>query len=328
VGADDLYDKFNALVRRHGAVRADSYLNAPLYYALTGRKGAWLHEGYGAALVVCQHPNVPDRLLVFPEMGEAGGKLAASVIARLEAPANGVQLARFTDRDLDALKGALAGEFNGAAIGIRKTEENTLDWRYPVHILDTKRVAALEGAAYARIRNKCRKVEETTETVPLDDPRALQMMRAAQKYWEGSMILRGRDRTSGTGEDLSGYYQALFTMIEASPDKFKGLVFIRDGRPVGFTVSDTPFEGTSNLLANLTDAAIPGIADFQIVATCRALAAAGTASLNFGGSETESLDQFKRKFMPHSSLEVHSAEVVYKKTEPDANVTSTKLAFF
>ncbi len=334
MGTGYLFETFNALIRRTNAVREDSYLNAPLYYALTGRRMAWVHEGYGATLVVCRHPNVPDRLLVFPEVGDAAGRLAASVISHLQPPANGVQLARFSDADLAQLKNALRNEFNGAVAAIETTDEPVLDWRYPVHILDTARVASLDGAPFARIRNKCRKVEDTTQIMALHDPRALQMMRAARKYWEGSMILRGKngngdgDPAGAEGGSGPDFYDALFKMIGEAPERFNGLVFMREGRPVGFTVYDTPFEGTANLLANLTDASVPGMADFQVVATCRAMAAAGIAYMNFGGSEMESLDLFKRKFMPHKTLALRSADVHYRPPAADDRVKSGPLLPF
>ena len=316
MGTSFSFETFNALIRQANCAREDSYLNAPLYYALTGRKGLTIHEGYGAVLAVCHHPHIENRLLVFPEVGNAGGKLTVSVLESLEAPANGVQLARYSTEDLASLSAAFA-ERNGSRVDcVKIVPEESLDWRYPVHILGTARVAALKGSDFAKIRNKVRKVESGIEVLSLQDPRALRAMRAAQKYWEGSMVMREKD-----GDDLEGFYSALFNRIGAQPQYFNGLVFMQGSRPVGFTVYDTPFMGTANMLANLSDASIAGLADFQVVATCRAMSAAGIALMNFGGSETESLDQYKRKFMPCKSLDLHSAEVGYALRE-DVNVRS------
>ncbi len=321
VGTDFTYEQFNALVRQPAVMREDSYLNAPLYYILTGRKGVWVHEGYGAVMVVCRHPHIKDRLLVFPEIGHAEGKLVASVLSGLEPPPGGVQLARFTTDDLESLKEALSQQNSKNRVDhITISEETILDWRYPVHLLDTARVAAMEGKGFTKIRNKCRKVEGAIEVLDLQDPLALRAMRAAHKYWEGSMFLRDQDEV----EESDGYYTTLFAMIEEWPDLFNGLVFMQGKRPVGFTVYDTPFMKQTNLLANLSDATVAGLADYQIVETCRAMEAKGIISMNFGGSETESLDLFKRKFMPSKSLTLLSAEVFYD-SRHDRNVRSGTL---
>ncbi|AEP10257.1 hypothetical protein MICA_1948 [Micavibrio aeruginosavorus ARL-13] len=314
------YEKFDDLIHRSSAVRDDTYLNAPIYYVLTGRRGAWLHEGYGAAMVVCRDPHNPTGLLAFPEIGqEARGRLAASVLCGLDPPPGGVRLARFTDQDLAQLENALRARRDDRVARIERIDETVMDWRYPVHVLDTARVAEMKGTAFMKIRNKCRKVEDDISTLSLSDPRALKAMRAAQKYWEGSMVLRELDDM-----DLSTYYTMLFSVIQKWPHLFGGLVFLRGDFPVGFTVYDRPYMGTSNLLANLSDAMISGLADFQVVETCRAMAADHIAWMNFGGSETETLDKFKRKFMPVKSITIHSAEVHY---EPrfDVNVRTTAI---
>ena len=301
-----LYETFNGLLRRPGAARDDSYLNAPLYYMLTGRGQVRIHEGYGAVMAVCPHPQVDGRLLVFPEIGPGKGRLAASVLTELEAPSNGIQLARFTEEDIAGLKDALSMRNAGRIETIIKVEETAMDWRYPVHLLDTIKVGAMDGAAFAKIRNKCRQVAGTMAVQPLSEPGMLQAMRAARKYWEGSMMMRGHFT-----DDMSGYYDTLFAMIAEWPHLFGGLVFLQGKRPVGFTVHDRPFNGTANMFANISDASITGLADYQVVATCRALGSTGTKSLNFGGSETESLDLFKRKFLPHKTVTVYSAEPCY-----------------
>lgn len=317
------FERFNAVIRQQSVAKCDTYLNAPLYYALTGRHGIWIYEGYGALLVVCRHPHIPDRLLVFPEIGvndaHAQGKLTASVISDLDVPAGGVQLARFNDQDLAHLREALSQKNNARVSHIDVIPENTMDWRFAVHILNTEKVARLQGHAFMKIRNKIRKVQDQTEILRLGDPGAVRAMRAAHKYWEGSLMMRDID-----GGDTSGFYKSLFTMIEEWPELFNGLVFIQGKRPVGFTVYDTPFMQTANLLANLSDAAIAGLADFQIVETCKAMAADGILRMNFGGSETETLDLFKRKFVPEKSLDLRSAEVFYANSY-DREVKSSML---
>lgn len=307
MGTEFSYEYFNRVVRQPAFARDDTYLNSPLYYVLTGRKGVWVHEGFGAVMVVCAHPHVADRLLVFPEIGNAGGRLAASVLGDMDVPAGGVQLARFNDADLKTLRDALGQQNFSRVDSIDPMAEPVLDWAYPVHILDTGRVAMLDGPDFTKIRNKIRKVEGDITTIPLDDPTAMRAMRAAHKYWEGSMVFRNL----GQEDDLSEFYLTLFNLIKQNPGLFRGHVYMQKNRPVGFTVLDQPFNATSNLLASLGDASITGLADYQIVTTCRSLAGDGVRFMNFGGSESQSLDLFKRKFMPVQSIIAQSAEIVY-----------------
>ena len=88
--------------------RVDSYLNSPLYYLLTGRKGARLYKNHHSAVVVCAHPHIQDRLLVFPEIGKADYELTASVLNMLNPPKNGVQLARYSEEEIKALQQRLS----------------------------------------------------------------------------------------------------------------------------------------------------------------------------------------------------------------------------
>lgn len=323
MGTSLLIEQFNARVRHDSVARGDTYLNAPLYYLLTGRKGAWIHEGYDAVLVVCRHPNVADRLLVFPEIGASGrkdkGRLTASVLSQITPPAGGVQLARFTAEEFEHVRAALAQRNDNTPNRIETITEEVMDWRYPVHVLDTKRVSALAGRAFARIRNKCHQVEDKVETIGLDDPRALRAMKAALKYWEGSMLVR-----DGAEDTDHSYYETMFGMIAQWPEMFGGYVYLQGRRPLGFTVHDKAFKGTANLLANLCDASLTGMADYQVVHTCRTLAAQGVTGLNFGGSETESLDAFKRKFSPKESFNIASGAVHYAPRR-DINVRSLTL---
>lgn len=300
------FEEFNSRVRDPGAAREDTFLNSPMYYLLTGRYGAQVHEGYGSVMVTCDHPNLPDRTLAFPEIGAADGRLAASVLSAMDPPRGVVQLARYSEADLKRLEEALARREDKTVAFVKAQEEMTLDWRYPVHILSTFNTAAMAGGSYNSVRNKFRKAEGRIGVVGLDDPAAPRLMRAAVKYWEGGRIYQGHDLDGETA-----FFETLIRMIEEWPHLFKGSIFMDGRRPVGFSVCDTPFADTANLLANLTDTSVSGLAEFQVVSTCRALAAEGVAYLNRGGSETETLDQFKRKFNPVRSLAVHSAEVVY-----------------
>lgn len=315
------YDFLVSSLRTEGQVKEDSYLNAPLYYILTGRKGAWIYKGFKSALIVCVHPQVANKFLVFPELGKADYELTASVLAKLTPPENGIQLARHTEEELINLKHQLAKLSYTPVSGIEIREERNMDWRYPVRILDTEIVSAMEGIRFDRLRNKFRAAARDIQVVELTRENALREMRAALKFWEGTMISRDREV-----EGMSEMYHALFEVLKTCPQGIQGLFFYQGKRPVGFSVWDEPYMKTANLFVNLADTTIRGLADFQIVNACRKLHGNDIKYMNLGGSEVESLDAFKTKFTPVKSVRILSADVVYRQPANDGIETAVIIA--
>lgn len=112
---------------------------------------------------------------------------------------------------------------------------------------------------------------------------------------------------------MSDFYVELFKVMEDYPEMLQGLLFMDGKKPLGFSIWDQPTDHTSNLLANLADGSVTGLADYQTVTTCRTLNDQGIRYLNRGGSETRNLDGFKVKFKPVKTLDIFSADVIYKK---------------
>ena len=300
------YDFLKALVHGKDSAREDTYLNSPLYYMLTGRKGTWLYQDDKSSLIVCAHPHIEERLMVFPEIGRADYALTSSVLGALPKQENGVQLARYSDADLSTLKRQLARTDNRKVAGLTVREETMMDWRYPVHILDTDVVSVMEGSDFAKIRNKFRKAADGLTHTPINAEEDLRTMRAAVKFWEGTMIFNNKE-TDG----MSDFYHALFDTVSDHPDHIEGMIYLQGRRPVGMTLWDQPQEQTANIFVNLGDTSITGLSDFQLVTTCQRLQDHGVNFANMGGSEIESLDAFKRKFMPARSIPLLSADIIY-----------------
>ena len=290
--------------------KVDSYLNSALYYMITGRRGAWAYKNEDCVLIICAHPHIDDRLMVFPEIGRGDYTLTASVLNMLDVPANGVQLARYSEADLVALRSQLSKLNDTSVSDLRVGEEAVMDWRYPVHILDTEKVAAMDGSDFKQVRKKFRHAARDVTHVPLRQENALRLMRSALKFWEGNMIYNTKDT-----DDMSEFYLALFEIMERNPESIDGLFFMQGRKPLGFSVWDVPQADTANFLVSLCDTSVAGLSDYQVVSSCQDLHARGVKYLNKGGSETPSLDAFKAKFMPARSLDILSAEVVYRQAE-------------
>ena len=250
--------------------------------------------------------------MVFPEIGKADYELTASVLGMLTPPKNGIQLARHSMQDIVAIKREIADRTYTTVSGIQTRDETVEDWRYPVRIFDTALITAMEGRKFKNIRNKFRTAAQNIEAIPLEPGSALSHMRAALKFWEGTMIANQKDHPN-----MSGMYEELFRIAAARPESVNGLYFCQGKRPVGLSIWDTPYADTANLVANLSDTSVTGLSEFQVVSACRTLDEQGVKYLNRGGSEREGLDDFKVKFNPVKTVKILSAEVTYHKPVND-----------
>ncbi|MGB0720706.1 MAG: hypothetical protein ACPGRX_09535, partial [Bdellovibrionales bacterium] len=276
---------------------ADSYLSSALYYLLTGRRGLKLYKNDTSALIVCTHPHVEDCLLVFPEIGKGDYQLTASVLGMLRHAPETVQLARYTQGNLQALRQRLSSPGYISDIALNVTEETLMDWRFPMRILDTAVVSDMSGHRFIKIRNKVKRASQSVTFQSIEPQNGLPMMRSALKFWEGTMIARGLET-----DDISKFYETLFRVYASAPHCISGLAFFEGKRPVGLSLWDRTRPDTGNLLVNLADTSITGLSDFQLVNTCKVLRDNGIAFLNTGGSEIETLDSFKSKYQPAQSV--------------------------
>ncbi len=287
--------------------KLDSYLNSPLYYMITGRRGAYVYRGEHSLFVLCDHPHIEDRKIIFPELGKADYELTASFLNTEKPPKNGFQLARYTEEDLKALRKRLAEITYSPVSGIVLTEETALDWRYPVRILDTETVSKMEGGNFKTLRKRFKKHNGDIECVPLNAENGLRYMRAALKFWEGAMIMDEKDTP-----DMSDFYHEYFKIVEQNPEQTKGLLFKQGHRPLGFCAWDQTQQDTANSFINVGDFKnVNGLSDYQTVILCIKLLENGIRRLNLGGSELQSLDSFKAKFKPVATLPLLSADVIY-----------------
>lgn len=285
----------------------DSYIRSLGYYLLTGRKGAHLYQDGHSQLIVCEHPHIEDRLLVFPEINGTGA-LTVKVLNDIHVPSGGIQLARYTDQDLARLTLAARNLTASKKIITQEIEEKILDWKYPARILDTATTAALQGKAFDKLRNKINKIATHIDILPLRSKEGHRAIRASLMFWVGSMIYGEKE----TGHDLIGFYETLLQAVQQYPDLFDGLVFLAGGEPAGFTVWDAPINNAVNAMASLSRTSVKGLSEYQTVAACRTLIAQNVHSYNMGGSETGGLDQYKMKFRPARSIMLRSYEVTLR----------------
>jgi len=284
----------------------DSYIASPLYFKLTGRKGAWSYTSPDSQVIVTRHPHIVNTLMVFPEVGLRHYNLTACVLKKLIKSQHDIQLCRYTSDDLKRLDSALNALDYNLIHSIEIIEEDIMDWKYPLHILDIPSLAQLHGNRFEKIRNKYNAAKKIIKAISLEKQSAVKKMRGALKFWEGNMIIADKET-----DDMSDFYHQFFRIIDRYNGPFEGMMFYEGNCPVGFSVWEKISKDTANSFINLGDTSIKGLSDFQIVETCRHLNMQGIKYLNVGGSETESLDAYKRKFKPCKSIQLYSAKVNY-----------------
>lgn len=280
----------------------DSYLLSPIYYRLTGRKGAWVYYNEISFVIVIRHPHVNNSLMIFPEVRDGSDfSLTAEIIQDINVGKNEIYLCRYTDLEFAKLNSQLTNN-----LALEKVVEENLDWKYPLHILDTQIVSELKGSGFQKIRNRCSRVGNQIDIIPIEGKNQLGLMNSILKSWEERLRLTGNEI-----EDMFGFYHELFSLFQDGFE-MRGLCFMQQGHPMGFTIWDVCCNGMANLFVNISDPTIAGAPDFQLVTTCRYLQELGIQLLNIGGSELETLDIFKKKYMPVISHMVFTYKLVCK----------------
>ena len=287
----------------------DTFCRSLPYYLLTGRSGAKAYHQNNAKVIVAQHPHDSNITFVFPEVN-GNGDLTVKILNELAFEKRHVQLARYTEKDYSQLQEAIERDSLRFVKSILLKPEDIMDWKYPAHVIDTKKVAELKGKEFSKLRNKFNQASGKFDEIPLSHPDAIKNIRASIFIWVGLIIHSGNE----SGEDMTSFYQTLVKTIEFLPNVFDGFVLNHKGEPAGFSVWDN-VDNTANALAGLSRRSMSGMSEYQIVNTCKKLQEAGIEHYNLGGSETSELDQFKLKFRPIDSISMSTYDVDYYSLE-------------
>lgn len=282
----------------------DSYLTSLNYYLYTGRKGLWLYKNGGQFVIVCWHPNIQNKILLFLHNCQNNQAILHELLGFIPQPSNGILVARNPSDDNEDRSSYL---LNRRKITMCNIEEKALDWQYPVHILSTSSVAGLIGSKYMNIRNRIRQLKNyKIEALPFD---ALHHSRAIENLFHRWAQKSAIDPTEY--ENLYAPYESLLMRSIADPSLLSGLMIFVDGalHAVGLWDVSNASSKTANLFINLCSTDFKGLSELLIHKCCQILAVQDIERLNLGGSETARLDAYKRKFQPVISIALNSIEV-------------------
>lgn len=281
----------------------DSYATSMAYYAYTGRRGLWFYRHTPRTYIpFCWHPNVDGQILIFPPCGpEKSYRAIEALMNDLPSPPAGFRLARFGSAD----QAAMQHEMVFSSQSFVRVKEKVLDWIYPSHILSTNKAASLVGHDYMLIRNRLRQVKKhETHFEPLTAAHSFAVTQLARRW----AVLHADESDSLI--DLTSPYSEMLNLVRTKELGLKGLVFFVDGEIQAATIWDvsnreTP---TANIFMNLCNKTIKGLSELAIHTTAEHLAAQGVQYMNLGGSESEGLDHYKKKFHPVRSINLCSLE--------------------
>lgn len=258
--------------------------------------------------MTCHHPNEPNTVLILPEIGVANGTLLNRAILHFISSDMRVHLVRIQHDHMGALiedsLGRQERRYHDYAFQIEKR----LDWAYPVRIFDCARIISQEGKDYERLRRRYNHFTSrfNIECIPLKE-----FQQKHKSEWTSALMKSAAIKFKIQSMD-SDYYYTLFELMSIYPDLYDGLIFYDKNHCVGLSVWEIPIAEEAISLINISDLSYKYLSVFQVVQSCIKAKGNGINYLNFGGSETEGLDRFKRSiFKPVRSLTLLSARVLY-----------------
>jgi len=291
----------------------DSYLTSPVYYALTGRKGLWIYQDGNTIVPLCWHPNVDGQILIFPPQGENNQDILKKLLTEIPVPPAGLRIARLKKEDLNSPLMQNAKGVLGRSVSLSFVEENVLDWRYPVRTLSTERVKNMQGSAFMRARNHLKQLEQhKISVVPLSTFYESQIIEFAHRW--------ARNRTNDPTEikELISPYEEAMNLLKDEAFRLGGHIFFVDNCVQAVTMWEHPNNTLkiANAWVSLCNTKCKGLSEFVMKTTAEALWDIGVPYVNYGGSETKGLDDYKNKYVPAYSLDLCSVDVAIKGVDP------------
>lgn len=250
--------------------------------------------------------------MVFPEIADKATQELGHLIARNAARQGArVHFARLTSLQRDRLIYAPEPKAHDAEFELADVDEEVLDWRFPVHVLDTFEVMARKGALFERLRQRLRKVDRSRITsISLDSQKHHCAVAALLTEWANDY-----GHAEYSTEDIVAPVLRLLEMHSQFWDGIRGQLVTLDGEPAAFGLWETPVfpGGPANELASVATRRFPGLSEWRTVLLCEELCTLGISRLNVGGSETHGLDRYKRKFGPCNSIPLTTVALIKKR---------------
>jgi hypothetical protein len=291
----------------------DVYCRSVLYFALTGRGEVWIAKHSSQYMVLLPHPNVSGTLLVFFPFASDAFSLLEHVrtLCKLGSFLTGFKhhfLARIPEfvaeealRPSSHLHGDLCDK-------LERVDEEKLDWAYPSYDIDLPKLVDPRGGKLKTFRKKVRKFShrdiEIIRPKDLEGSELRRAVRQVNKGWIRAKLGSGNSHQilGVRRRELMECYHALARLNSDSAIAIDGLLLKRRSDYVAFSFWErTKTSQVVPCLAALTCSYEKGLSEYLYYCIAKCLMSQGYHSMCIGGSETASLDQFKKKLDPINS---------------------------
>jgi hypothetical protein len=299
---DRINDFFDLRQILSASATKDAYCRSPLYFSFTGRGNVWTVKCNNGYLILLPHPNITNTLLVFFPFVSSALELTEQ-IERLRNFSS--FLTKYKEVLLARIPETIAVGIDCAKAKAQHVDERKLDWVYPCYDLSVERLLNPQGPDLSIYRNKIGKFRKhgieviTAKNLP---PHKLRIaVRQINKSWiklkSGAWLPDQRITT----RELIGPYRALARLSEDVTSDIDGIFLKRENDYIAFSFWEKPRNwDTVPCFASLTSSYEPGLSEYLYRCTAECVKDR-YRYISIGGSETASLDRFKRKFAPEKT---------------------------
>jgi len=278
---------------------ADSYVKSACYMLFTGRRGLWLYRANKWQSFVCLHPNINDRLLIFPPVGELDFAEYAAFVKKLRKSGAKLDFCRFENLDIIAPLGAVG-------VKLVPVIEQKLDWMYPCVILSTERVVALIGAGFENVRGRLRQIDQKSVVVrDIDIKRDKEEITNFVGRW-------AKNKDAQYIENYLSPYICLLDLMESGLVTLYGRLIYYNNKLSGFSIYERPASdlNIANAFSFIGDHDTKGMSEYVVWDMCQKLLSDKVSKVNLGGSENFGLNRFKNKFDPIKLVKIYTLNEV------------------
>lgn len=284
---------------------SDPFAQSPYYFAMTGRNGLWVYGNESSGIILAKHPNRAERVLAFEPFGADADGILRSFLSKNIVTSGRLSFARVTDAFEKKLRTLVENRF------LVQEGEDVLDWIYPVHIIDLDALKVHEGGAYNNFRahlNKSARHDLRSERVnPARHASAIAQILDIWAY-DGK-------KAGFTSDDLTTPTRSVLEMMCNGNADLGGVITFNADAPIGFWLWDRGNNTRESIAKSLVRVSVSHLCGIQGGAEHTALRMAeilledGVEFMCLGGSETESLDAFKRKFVPAKTVNLKTLKL-------------------
>lgn len=277
------------------AVSADPAMHSPAYIKMTSRKGLFGYRGELSTIFFSLHPNDLNTYIIYPPEEISGYQDINYLTDMLGKRNKAIEIIRVPQDSVEE-----AAKITGAS----RVLETRLDYRYPVHLIDTQALASLNGAALAKFRGKVKAANRDYITV-----REIEFSEQDKQVMQGVLNQWASQRFSiNAGEHTD--YMHFFLDSMFYDDNLKGLISFNHNDPNGFTIWETPLShyDTANAIIHCSFGG-RGVSELLHYHMAKDLANNDIPYLSLGGAEEKGLDNFKRKMNPIRSLYLETLQL-------------------